>query len=72
VHYTPGPLNSLFGSDRGLDENISLQFLGQAFLFNERSTPDHDTLIHIGDHRTMRSILTTAPLENRNQKIYDR
>ena len=70
VHYTPGPLNSLFGSARGLDENISLQFQGQASLFCERSTLDCDALIHTGDQRTMRSILTTAPLEDRDRKIY--
>jgi len=77
VHYTPGPLNSLFGSARGLDGNMSLQFQGQASLFSERSTLDRDVLIctgdaliYTGDQRTMRSILTTAPLENSDWKIY--
>ena len=66
VYYTPGPLNSLFGSARGLDGNVSLQFQGQASLFSERSTPDRDALFHTGDQRMMRSILTTAPLEDHN------
>jgi len=70
VHYTPGPLNSLFGSVRGLDGNISLQFQGQASLFSERSTPGRDAPIHTGDQRTMRSILTTAALEDYDRKIY--
>ena len=70
MHYTPGPLNSFSGSARGLDGNISLQFQGQASLFSERSTSDRDALIHTGDQRTMRSILTTAPLEDRDRKIY--
>ena len=70
VHYTPGPLNNLFGSAKGLDGNVSLQFLGQASLFSEKSTPDRDALIQTGDQRTMRSILTTAPLEDRDRKIY--
>ena len=64
MHYTPGPLNSLFGTARGLDGNVSLQFQGQASLFSERSAPARDALIHIGDQRTMRSILTTDPLGN--------
>ena len=72
VHYTSGPLNSLFGSVRGLDGNINLQFLGQASLFSERSTPNRDALIHTGDQRTMRSILTTAPLEDCDRKIYQK
>ena len=70
MHYTPRPLNSLFGSAKKLDGNVSLQFHGQAFLFNKRSTPDRDFLIQIGDQHTMRSILTTSPLEDRDQKIY--
>ena len=39
-------------------------------LFSERRTPDRDVLIHTRDQCTMRSILTTAPLEDRDQKIY--
>ena len=70
MHYTPGPLNSLFGTARGLDGNVSLQFQGQASLFSERSAPDRDALIYAGDQRTMRSILTTAPLEDSDRKIY--
>jgi len=70
VHYTPCPLNSLFGTARGLDGNISLQFQGQASLFSERSAPGRDILIYARDQRTMRSILTTAPLENCDRKIY--
>ena len=70
MHYTLGYLNSLFGMARGLDGNVSLQFQGQASLFSERSAPDRDALIHAGDQRTMRSILTTAPLEDSDQKIY--
>ena len=64
MHYTPGPLISLFGTARGLDDNVSLQFQGQASLFSERSSAARDTLIHGVDQRTMRSILTTAPLED--------
>jgi len=70
VHYTLGPLNSLFGTARGLNDNVSLQFQGQASLFSERSTPGRDALIHAGDQRTMRSVLTTAPLEDCDWKIY--
>jgi len=70
VHYTPGPLNNLFGTARGLDGNVSLQFQGQASLFSERSSAARDTLIHSGDQRTMRSILTTAPLEDSDRRIY--
>jgi len=70
VHYTPGPLNSLFGTARGLDDNVSLQFQGQASLFSERSAPGRDTVIYAGDQRTMKSILTTAPLEDSDRKIY--
>ena len=69
-HYTPGALNSLFGTARGLDYNVSLQFQGQASLFSERSAPGQDALIHAGDQHTMRSILTTAPLEDYDRKIY--
>ena len=69
MHYTPGPLNSLFGSIRGLDGNVSLQFQGQALLFSEWSIRGRDALIHTGDQHTMRSILTTAPLEDCDQKI---
>ena len=72
MHYTHGPLNSLFGSARGLDGNISLQFQGQASLFSERSTLGRDALIHTGDQCTMRSILTTAPLEDYDRKIYQK
>jgi len=70
VHYAPASLNSLFGSARGLDGNVGLQFQGQASLFSERITPVLDVLIQIGDQRTMRSILTTAPLEDLDRKIY--
>ena len=72
MHYTPGPLNSLFGTARGLDGNVSLQFQGQASLFSERSSPARDTLIYGGDQRTMRSILTTAPLEDSDRRIYQK
>ena len=70
MHYTLGPLNSLFGTARGLDGNVSLQFQGQASLFRDRSAPARDALIHAGDQRTMRSILTTAPLEDSDRIIY--
>ena len=70
MHYTPGPLNSFFGMARGLDDNVSLQFQGQASLFSERSAPGRDALIHTGDQRTTRSILTTAPLEYSDRRIY--
>jgi len=70
VHYTPGPLNNLFGTARGLDGNVSLQFQGQALLFSERSALGRDTLIYAGDQRTMRSILITAPFEDSDRKIY--
>jgi len=70
VHYTLGPLNSLFRSARGLDGNVSLQFQGQSSLFSERITPDHDVLIHTGDQRMMKSILATTPLEDSDRKIY--
>ena len=72
MHYTPGPLNSLFDTARGLDGNVSLQFQGQASLFSERSSPARDTLIYGGDQRTMRSILTTAPLEDSDRRIYQK
>jgi len=55
---------------QGLDGNVSLQFQGQASLFSERSSPAQDTLIHGGDQRTMRSILTTAPLEDFDRRVY--
>ena len=70
MHYTPGPLNSLFGIARGLNGNVSLPFQGQDLLFSERSAPGRDALIHAGDQRTMRSILTTAPLEDSDRRIY--
>ena len=70
MHYTLGPLNSLFGTARGLDGNVSLQFQGQASLFSERIAPGRDALIHAGGQRTMRSILTTAPLEDSDRRIY--
>ena len=47
-----------------------MQFYGQASLFSEQSVPDRDALIYAGDQRTMRSILTTAPLEDSDRKIY--
>ena len=50
--------------------NVSLQFQGQASLFSERSAPGRDALIHTGDRRTMRSILTTALLEDCDRNIY--
>ena len=49
VHYIPGPLNNLFGMTSGADGGISLQFLGQASLFSERSSLVWDTLIYGGD-----------------------
>ena len=67
---TPGPLNSLFGSARGLDGNINLQFQGQGSLFSEQSALGRNALIHARDQCTMRRILTTAPLEDCDQKIY--
>ena len=70
MHYTPGPLNSLFGTAKGLDGNVSMQFQGQASLFSERSAPARDALIHVGDQRTMRNVLTTAPLEDSDRRIY--
>jgi len=39
-------------------------------LFSKRSTPGRDAFFHTGDQRTMRSILTTAPLEDCDRKIY--
>jgi len=63
-------LNSLFGTARGLDGNVSMQFQGQASLFSERNAPGRDALIYARDQRTMRSILTTAPLEDCDRKIY--
>ena len=68
--YTPGPLNSLFGMTSRADGSISLQFYGQASLFSERSSVVRDTLIHGGDPLTMRSILTTAPLEDIDRRTY--
>ena len=38
----------------------------------ERSTPGRDAMIHTGDQRTMRRILTTAPLEDYDWKIYQK
>ena len=70
MHYTLGPLNSLFGTARGLDSNVSLQFQWRASLFSERSAPGRDALIYAGDQLTMRSILTTATLEDSDRKIY--
>jgi len=70
VYYTPGPLNCLFGTVRRLDGNVSLQFQGQASLFSEQSALNWDALIQAGDLRIMRSILTTVPLEDCDQKIY--
>ena len=52
------------------DGSISLQFYGQASLFSERSSVVRDTLIHGGDPLTMRSILTTAPLEDIDRRTY--
>jgi len=49
-----------------------MQFEGQASLFSEKSIPDRDVLIQVGDQRTMRSILTTAPLEDCDRKIYQK
>ena len=69
MHYTPGPLNSLFGTDRGLDGNVSLQFQGQASLFREQSALDQDALIYAKDQRTMRSILISDPFEDCDRKI---
>jgi len=68
VHYTPGPLNSLFGTARRLDGNVSLQFQGQASLFSEQSAHARDALIYGGDQRTMRNILTIAPLEDSDEE----
>jgi len=70
VHYTLCPLNSLFGTARGLDGNVSLQFQGQASLFSELSAPGRDALIYVEDQRIMRSILTTTPLEDCDRRIY--
>ena len=72
MHYTPGPLNSLFGTARGLDGNVSLQFQRQASLFRERSAPARDALIHAGDQCTRRSILNTAPLEDSDRRMYQK
>jgi len=38
VHYTPGLLKTLYGSVRGMDENIHFQFEVEASLFSEEST----------------------------------
>ena len=55
---------------RRANGNISLQFQGQASLFSERSSLVWDTLIHSGDQYTTRSILTTAPLEDIDRRVY--
>ena len=60
------------GTARGLDGHVSLQFQGQTSLFSERNSPARDVLIHGGDQRTMRSILTTAPLEDSDRRIYQK
>ena len=50
--------------------HVSLLFQRQASLFSERSAPNRDALIYTGDQRTMRSILTTVPLEDCDRRVY--
>jgi len=70
VHYVPGPLNSLFGTVRGMDGNVCFQFQGQASLFSDRSSLERDALILTADEGDTWSILTTAPLEDHNRVVY--
>ena len=57
MHNTPGPYNSLFESERGMDGNLRFQFQGQALLFSERSTLKRNTLILGRDERNLRNII---------------
>ena len=70
LQYAPGPCNSLFGSVKGMDGNVCVQFQGKAFLFSEGSTPERNTLILGGDEHTLRIIISTATLEGEDQMIY--
>ena len=64
VHYSMRPLNSLFGSVRGMDWSVHFQFQGQFSLFSDESSAERDALIFVEDQRTLRSILITAALED--------
>ena len=70
VHYTPGPSNSLFGSVRGMDGNVHVQFQGQASFFSYGITPERNTLILGEDESTLRIIISTAILEGENRTVY--
>ena len=70
MHYASGLQSSLFGLTSQAGGNISLQFYGQASLFSEPSSLVRDTLIQDGQPQTMRSILTTAPLEDIDRQVY--
>jgi len=49
VHYSSEPLNNLF---RGMDGHIHFQFQGQASLYSDGSSLEHDALIFAGGERT--------------------
>ena len=49
VHYSSEPLNNLF---RGMDGHIHFQFQGQASLYSDGSSLEHDALIFVGGERT--------------------
>jgi len=70
VHYASGIPNNLFGLSRRASGSLSLQLHGEASLFSERSSLVRDTLIQGGHPQTMRSILTTAPLEDVDRQTY--
>ena len=70
VHYAPGPFTSLFGSVRGMDENVHFKFQREATLFSNGSTPERNAFILAGHERTLRVIIFTAVLEGENRIVY--
>jgi len=65
VHYPSGPINSLFGSSRGMDGHVHFQFVGHTSLFSEAST--RDAQIQEGHTRFLRSVFSTAIFEGSNR-----
>ena len=63
--------NALFGSS-GIDEDAPFQFQGHASLFSEPSTPERMALLHPEGRISLRSIISSTPLEGPDRTFNDK
>ena len=66
------PENPLFGSSHGVDGDLAFQFQGNASLFSRASTPERSALLYPEGSSALRSIMTTALLEDVNQFTHEK